>query len=309
MIQSDLVTAARAELHELAAAIWTDDQLNTFCDTAVLEISYKSPLEKYANLPIIQYTRNVSTSPLTDLIKLFSTENPIGTFMYPTYSWLGRSEVILDINIPTITSGVLAGTVTFTNNSRSVTGVATAFTSLEYGQYGDLIGKSSGSKFYQIAYVTSDTALTLMEPFAETTGADTINITKYRDYVSTCRLTYGVGYTVSSTSDMPILYDDCAVKGIVAKAASSLISEYNKADTEVELDLANTSLDSGVGVIDTLNRGGDEAAKYTAIANAASALAQQRTAKNRDWTSWASIKIQEYNNALRIIGRMEYIPR
>jgi hypothetical protein len=310
MNQADLVTAARAEIHELVASIWTDDQLETLCDTVVLEISYKSPLEKYANLPIIQYTSNVLVSGLTDLIKLFSAETPVGTRQWPLYSWLGRSEIILNLNIPTITSGVLAGTLTFTNASRAVTGVATAFTSLQYGQYGDLIGLSDGTKYYQIAYITSDTALTLLEPFAESTHTDDINVTKYRSNDSVARLTYGAGYSVvTASSDMPIMYDDLCIKGIVAKAATSYLSGYNIADVEVELDLANTSLDSGVGVINTLNRGGDEAAKYTAIANAASAIAQQRVGKNKDLASWSSLKIQEYNNELRKIGRMEFIPR
>jgi hypothetical protein len=307
MVKADIVTAARAELREPVASLWGATILEAFHDIVIREISYGEPLLTYVNLPIIEYTTSVDVSALTDLIKLYKVESPVGNIQ--TYGWLGLSEIALDISIPTITDGTLAGTITFTQNSRAVTGSGTAFTSRAYGSSGDLICLHDGTKYYQIAYITSDTALTLSEPFAETTHTDDAAATLYRTYDSVARLTYGAAYTVSTATNMPLRMDDIAIKGIVAKAASSYLGDYNKTDSETELDAADTDITSAATNADTYNEGGDLSPKYTQMAATRAAIAQQRIAKSRDFQLWAATKIQEYKEALKTIGRQEFIYR
>uniref|UniRef100_A0A6M3K3Z0 Uncharacterized protein n=1 Tax=viral metagenome TaxID=1070528 RepID=A0A6M3K3Z0_9ZZZZ len=77
-------------------------------------------------------------------------------------------------------SGVLTGTVTFTAGSTAVTGSGTTFTTELAADYH--IRKSTGSRWYRIASVTSATALVLAEVCrGEDGGADTASVTAYYD--------------------------------------------------------------------------------------------------------------------------------
>lgn len=72
--------------------------------------------------------------------------------------------------------GKLSGTVTFTLDSKEITGSGTSFTTeLEAG---NLIKKSSGQEWYTIDYISSDTLMYLTSP-SKDSGTDTPNATFY----------------------------------------------------------------------------------------------------------------------------------
>ncbi len=270
MTSAEIIAAARVVLKETATTIWDDTALGNYLTDVIRDISEKEPLKKYVNLPIIEYTTRIDISTLTSTMLKIIPQNeieiPVGN---PNYCRVMRDteqigselNVLLD-DVPTITDGTLTGTVTFTKDSRAVTGSGTAFdTELSYGVEGDLICLSTGTKYYQVAYVTSATALTLAEPFLETTATDTVNLTKYRANDSVARICYGIRYTVSTTSDMPIRMDGAAILGVAANAAMSysfekIRSHLTDISTKVtsaaaEAALANTSLDLAVVNIGT----------------------------------------------------------
>jgi hypothetical protein len=312
MTSSDIIAAARIILKEPAITIWDDTVLGNYLTDAIREISNKEPLKKYVNLPVIQYTTRVDISSQTDILRIIpqnEVEFPVGNpGYYPIYrdTELAGTELNILLNsVPTITSGTLTGTVTFTKDSRTVTGSGTLFSSeLSAGLTGSFIAHHSGTKYYQIAYITSDTSLTLAEPFAETTATDTVSLTKYRAYDSVARICYGAKYTVSTTSDMPQKMDETAILGVAAKAAVALLGDYIKNDgTEVELDAADTNLTNAATKVSSANPGGDEAGKLTAIASARAAIAQQRISGNKNLSGWANDLAAAYQTSLNKLGR------
>jgi flagellin-like hook-associated protein FlgL len=289
MIRTAVVTAVRQALKEPVTSAWTDDELGTILDNVLREMANEEPLLKRANLAIIQYTKDIDVSPLTmrDIIRV---EYPVGNDPYePIYRRFTTfgSTIMLDLEeIPDITSGTLTGTVTFTINSRSVTGSGTAFAS-ELSD-GDLICKSSGTKYYCIAKVVSNTALTLDQPFEESTAADTINLTKYRDYLSCARIIYGGDYTVSSTSDLPTSHDATMILGVVAHAATEYAANY----AQLKMTDITSKLASAATAI------GNVSARIT---QAISDLSTGRTNLGADLTSYSNT-LADVETALDAIG-------
>jgi hypothetical protein len=312
MTSADIIAAARIVLKESATTIWDDTALGAYLTDAIREISNKEPLKKYVNLPVIQYTTRVDISSLTDLLRIipqneieFPVGNPGYTPIYRDTLPVGTELDILLNSIPTITAGTLTGTVTFTKDSRTVTGSGTLFsTELSAGLTGSFIAHRSGTHYYQVAYITSATSLTLAEPFLETTATDTVSLTKYRANDSVARVCYGAKYTVSTTSDMPQKMDETAILGVAAKAAVALLGDYVKGDAiEVELDAADTNLTNAAAKTATANPGGDEAGKLTQIGATRVAAAQQRIAGNKNFATWAQEKLADYTTSLNKLGR------
>jgi len=310
MTSAEIIAAARVLLKETGTGIWSDTNLGNYLTDAIREISNKEPLKKFVNLAVIEYTNRINISSLTDLIRIIpqnEVEFPVGNPGYkPIYrdTILVGDELELQLNdIPTITDGTLTGTVTFTKDSRAVTGSGTAFTTeLSYGIDGDFLCLSNGTKWYQVAYVTSATALTLAEEFGETTATDTVNVTKYRQNDSVVRICYGAKYTVSTTSDMPQKMDQCAILGVVAKAAMAHIGYYGFTDVETELDAADTNLTNAASKSPTVNVGGDEGMRLAQIGANRASVAQQRIAGNRTLGEWAKGKMYDYLVALGQLG-------
>jgi len=225
MVRTDVVAAVRQALKEPTTVAWTDAELGVILDNVLLEMAKEEPLLKRANLAIEQYTTDVEASSLS-AFNIVRVEYPVGNGSYTPilrrYTPFGTTLKLDLATVPTITSGVLTGTVTFTIGSRSITGSGTLFTTeLEEG---DLIGKSGGTKYYQVAEVVSATALTLVESFEETGGADTI--ARYRDSESCARIIYGGAYTVSTTTNLPIRHDATMVLGVVGHAATEYGANY-----------------------------------------------------------------------------------
>ncbi len=254
MTSANLIAAARVDLREATASVWADADMTAWCARVAREISRKTGLKKRTNLAIVEYTKEVDLGDLA-YIDILQVEYPIGNGSYsPVYRGFTQfgSTLALDINtVPTIVDGTLTGTVTFTLGSRSVTGSSTLFTTELQAGYLLCVGKvaSAAYKWYEIAEVVSATALTLVEPFEETTNTDTVSLTKYRDANSCARILYTGEYTVSTTSDMPAKYDELAILGIAAYAAEAFISDASKdilVDIIAKIALAVTEI-SGTG--------------------------------------------------------------
>jgi hypothetical protein len=246
MTKTELVAAARSKLGELEASLWTGDQINNIHDIVIKEISQKCPLLKFVNLPLIQYTKCVDISSLSNVIRIIpqnEVESPIGVMRDSIYR--SATELELQLNsVPEITTDTLTGTLTFVQNSRAVSGSGTAFTT-ELNE-DDLICLSDGTKYYQIAHVTDDTNLVLSEPFLETGESDDDGSTIARSYKSVVRICYGAYYTVSTSSDMPVKFDPVAIAGIVANCASEYVGNYlNTKLTAITTSLSSASTSAG----------------------------------------------------------------
>lgn len=248
---ANLITAARVGLREAAASIWSDAEMTSWCAQVAREISRKVGLPKRANLSIIEYTKDVDLGSLS-YIDLLRVEYPIGNDSYEPI-WRGYTQfgstLTLDIDaVPTITDGTLTGTVTWAPNYRTVTGSGTLFTEELTEGYLIQVGKVADAayKWYSIAEIVDDTHLTLNEIFEESTTADTVSLTKYRDSNSCVRVYYTADYTVSTTSDMPAQYDEIAILGIVAHAATEYASNYAQVKlTDVTSKLSSASTSAG----------------------------------------------------------------
>jgi hypothetical protein len=247
MSKATILQQAANELYDPGMETFTTDILEAALSNVVDEISDARPLLKRVNLPFLNYTPDVDISSLTDFMSVISISYPVSTAFKPRFFYLFGTVVHINGSpIPTITSETLTGTITFTSGSTAVTGAGSKFTTeiKNYGETGYLIGVSTGYKFYQVAYVTSDTALVLMEPFNETTVTDTIATTKYRDYKSCIKMQYAAAYTVSETS---FITGDVSSVNFVLGIVAHVASEY-------ALSLANSA-----------NPGGDAFTRYKAL--------------------------------------------
>lgn len=125
------------------------------------------------------------------------------------------------------------GTATFTQNSTAVAGSGTAW--LTNAEPGDLIGVgASPTKWYKISDVTSDTAITLFEPFAEATASGSAYVIKQTktvtgsstDWLSNIyagdQISFDGGSTYydidSVNSDTSLVLEDCVVDDVSASS-------------------------------------------------------------------------------------------
>ena len=197
MNREQILTQCRSQdnLNDQAATTWTDADLQGILDTILTEIAQRQALQLEACFPLT--IKDFDISSLTRLVKVYQVENPVGDGsndpVFRLFKLYGNIIKIDRLSKPNIVSGVLTGTVSFTKGSQSVTGSGTLFTKELPGIY--LIGLSTGSKFYLVSDITSDTALTLDMPYEEESTTDTA--TKYRNNDGCARLHYGKEYTVT----------------------------------------------------------------------------------------------------------------
>ena len=211
---------------------WEDDEIDIHIGECLGEISERSPSSVREVLTTIANSRVLDISSIDDLIRIESLEYPTGYYprkergFRPLYN--DTIEIITDTTPSAGGSGTLTGTVTFTNGSAAVTGSGTDFDGeLEAGYH---IKKSSGTKWYRIYSITSDTALTLAEPCLETTGADTASVTQY--CYETVYLFCEKTHTLTETSStLRPQHERILVLGVCGKAAiskaRSLINKVN----------------------------------------------------------------------------------
>jgi hypothetical protein len=218
MNRSQIITATRsADNLNDSGTIWTDAKLHAILDNVLLEIAGRKALPKTVCLPFTEHTKSVDISSIDRLVNINQVEYPVGnganTPQWRKFSHSGNILTIDYSKVPAIyhrtttgtdtSFGTLTGTLTFTKDSYTVTGVASLFTtelkSNEDDTHGDLIGVSSGSRYYQVAHIASATSLTLDEPFEEETVTDTVDVTKQCLYTACVKVHYGREYMVTRT--------------------------------------------------------------------------------------------------------------
>lgn len=161
---------------------WKDDEVDEIIFQCVREISDQKPLVVVEALPTTANSKVIELSSLSGIREVKQLEYPINKVprKFRNINWIDSETIEIDTTLtPNAgTKSTLTGTVTFTKQSAAITGSGTAFTTeLESG---DVIRKSTGTRWYQVYSVTDDTNLVLREPVhSEDNGADTADVTQY----------------------------------------------------------------------------------------------------------------------------------
>lgn len=219
------------DVDDAANMEWQDDEIDIHIGECLLKISRKRPRIVKEALPAIANSRVLDISSIEDLLYINKAEYPINNYPRDFRNIIELDDEQVEISITRIPttggSGTLTGTVTFTLASAAVTGVGTAFTTeLKVGYH---IKKSSGTRWYRISSITSDTALTLAEP-SHDTGADTAAKTKYC-YEPVYLYCAKLHTLTEDTSTLTPQLEELLVVGVSGKAAiakaRSMIGEVN----------------------------------------------------------------------------------
>lgn len=211
-------------------ALWTDADIDGAIDRALRDINRREPKLEHSLLAIQDLSKSIDLSSLDNLIDVISVEWPFGEVpaALRNFRLIGNTLIMELSSVVDTTASTLTGTITFTNGSFAVSGSGTAFTTeLVAGYY---IKKSSGTHWYRIAYVSSNTALVLDSLFEETTGADTVSVTAYRTSNGCAMVTWTSPYTLAPTEgDLPQKVEDLVILGAVTHCLSAQATY--KADT------------------------------------------------------------------------------
>jgi hypothetical protein len=280
--QSHVVDAAEYILKDTANAIWLATDLQNLLDNIVRELSKRVPKKKRTALLVIDGTKNIDISGLTGMKKILSLEYPSGYNPPNLRNWREHDDAVdlveIDIDYePTVTTGTLTGTVTFTQNDNGVSGSGTLFlTEMSKNMF---IAKSGTTKYYRVIEVVSNTHLHLEVPFEETTGADTVNITKYADAASICYLYWGGEYSIAaSASDIPSKYDQILITGLVALAAQQYLnSQITGRITACVAKIGTANTTVGTATARLAQAATDLASARTALGNIAARITQALT--------------------------------
>jgi len=216
--KSQIRDAIEFQLKDSSNQTWVTEEIDAAIERVVREVSKAEPKLEYTYLPIDQYTRFVNINSLTGLINIIANrvEWPYGASSpnFRNYTEKGNRLELRLRTVPTITEDTLDGTVTFTKDSSTVSGSSTSFKSVL--QDGYFIRVSSGTHWYRIAKVVSDTELTLENSFEEDTVNDDEN-TVYRDGEGCVCVCWGKPYSLTeSASDIPPELEEIVITGGVA---------------------------------------------------------------------------------------------
>lgn len=207
--------------------IWEDNEVDAAIDRALQSINRREPKLSHTLLPIIDSSKSIDISVLENLIDVISVEYPFGEVpvVKRNFRIIGNTLILEIPQAVDVNESSLTGTVTFTEDSFSVSGSGTKFsTEIMSGYY---IKKSSGSYWYRVASVVSDTSLILDMPFSETGGADTINSTKVRTTNDCAMVNWTTEYVCDDAySDLPRRFEDLAVTGAVAYLLNAEGTKY-----------------------------------------------------------------------------------
>jgi hypothetical protein len=207
-----------------------DDEIDAHVLHCLDQISDARPYEIDEIVIPVDHSRIVDISSIERLIKIEYAEYPLGS--YPqNFRNVKRIdsetvEVLITSPFSDGASGTLTGTVTFTSGSGTVTGSGTAFTTELGANY--LIKKSTGTRYYRVYSVESDTSLTLSEPVRSAdNGADTVDVTAYayRPVILHCWKRHEL------TDESSTLEEDCErvlIDGSVGYTALSWISDIRE---------------------------------------------------------------------------------
>jgi len=266
-IQAQLIDAG-------TEASWSNAQLDYYIDQVAREISGSIPQQKKTGLAVVDATKYVDISSLTDYLKIVKVECPQNT-QRDFNIWGDRLTLKLD-NAITADDTTLTGTATFTKDSKDVAGTNTAFE----GELsaGDFIQVEDADSWYQIESITSDTALVLVDAFVETTAEDK-SVTK-RSASCVAVIYWGADHVVGEeASTVPTRYNKLMIEGGVAYACMAWLGEIPQ-----RVESAVTSLESA----------------NTAIGNMTARITQAVTDINTVRTAIAT----QFSNAATALGKV-----
>jgi len=239
------------------AQVWEDDEIDIHLGQCLEEISQVAPLQDIVLQNTLEESRVLDISGISNLVAPIETlEYPVGSNPRSLINAIQIDSDTIEMDIEASpsagTSGTLTGTVTFASGSLAVTGSGTAFsTELEANS---MLKTSSGTRWYRVSKITSDTALTLAEPCRSgDTGADTADSTAYKTKV--VGLVCHKLHTLSEdTSTLDVDQENVLINGTVAYTAQSYVGTM----------MANIRSDLTLGraLINTVTYGGSPEADY-----------------------------------------------
>ena len=141
---------------------WEDDELDIHINECLAEISEHRPYKVKEVLTTIAKSKVLDISSIEDLIRIKKLE-------YPTGSDPRDFRNLIELDAETIEID--------TTRTPDAGGSGTLFsTELKAGYH---IKKSTGTRWYRIYSIESETALTLAEPCLDTSGADVVDSSQY----------------------------------------------------------------------------------------------------------------------------------
>ena len=172
----------RDEFVEGTTQDWQDDEIDVHIEHTREEISQESPNVVVEVKSTIGNSRVLDISAIEDIISIDRLEYPTGENYraYRNFNRIDNGTIEIDTTLTPDagTTSTLTGTVTFTSGSAAITGSGTTFKTTLSAD--DHIRKSTGTRWYRIYSIESETAMTLAESCRSgDTGADTIDVTAY----------------------------------------------------------------------------------------------------------------------------------
>ena len=246
-IRSTVRQFIRDEFEATEDQDFQDDEIDMHIGDAVAEISERSPRMVKEVLTTIVNSRVLDISSIEELLEIEHLEYPIGydPRKLRNLNYLDSETIEIDTTLTPSAGGssTLTGTVTFTTGSGAVTGSGTAFLTELDASY--LIRPGSGTRWYRVYSVTSDTALTLDEPVRSAdTGADTEDLTEYC-YEAVYLYCRKVHQLTDELSTLTPRLERVLIDGAVAKVALSWISQVRVQVREASAKIAG--IDTAIG--------------------------------------------------------------
>ena len=239
-----LAQMVAAVKRDLKTTNYNDSQLEDIIEQYVLpEVSDVSPYQAVEVLPVKAKLKTLDISGITNLLEIRKVEYPVTASprSFRKFEKIDNETIEVDIASPfaeTGTQGTLTGTVTFASGSATVTGSGTDFD----GELaaGSFIKVSTGTRWYRVYSIESDTSLTLEETVKSAdAGADTLNSTIYLDYGA--RVYCNKLHTLSTTSTLNAKEERVVELGSVAKAASLWLNRTKELINSAEDRLTDNS--------------------------------------------------------------------
>jgi len=322
---------------DLKTIDFTDSELEDIIEQVLVEVSDVAPYQTVEAVAVTDELKTLDISGITNLLGIDRVEYPVnGTPRnYRNFEYIDNETIELDMASSfgdDGTEGTLDGTVTFTSGSATVTGSGTSFSSVLNKE--SFIKKSSGSRWYRVYEVVSDTELTLEETAKSADdGADTADSTIYIDYGA--RIYCNKLHTLSTSSTLNDKEEHVVLLGSVARAASLWLNKTKEQINQAEARLSDNSTIEGMAAriqqaiddltsarsyINQINVGGRPQADYIATAmretqnavayanETAAFLRESQQYLNmgsqiRQYQAWVDRAEVEYKRALRTIAK------
>jgi len=338
-----LTQMRNAVKRDLLTTDFSDTELEDIITQVLVEVSDAAPYQVVETALTVENSKLLDISGISSLLGIDKVEYPVGNDprSYRNFKQIDNETIELDMDSTfseTGEAGTLTGTVTFSSGSATVTGSGTDFDGELEADF--FIMVSDGTRWYRVYSIESDTSLTLEETVKSgDAGADTLDSTKYRNYVA--RIYCNKLHTLSTTSTLDSKEEHVVLLGSVAKAASLWLNKTKELINSAEARMTDNStieqmtaritqaiadLTSARTYINKINVGGRPQGDYVAtagreiqnaIAYANETAAFLRESQNylsmsgnvRAYQSWVDRATLEYQRALRTIVKRKVSQR